>query len=344
MRARFVSSLAGAALLSTVALGTGCANAGESRVLAIQATGTVTGLVYLDRNGDHRPNPADTVLAGVGIRLVARGTRDTVARATSNAQGDFSMAGVPVGHYLVAVDTATVGDSVEVVRIDTSAVALTPADSADTVQIAIGFPIVTIAQAQLLPPGARAFIEGVSLNGFLCAFSGCFSTFGDSTVHVTDSSGSIRATRVKVVLGNSVGTGDSVRFLGTRSARAGQPTWDNVTPVILAIGPFAAATTPTVTTNAAAKTANGGLLDAALVRILGDTVIDTLTLVAGADTIFQLTTFDGTDTLFVALDNPAFSGFGAVLPDSVRRFTGLLVPSGTGGWRLKPRSGSDIVP
>lgn len=323
----------------------GCGNAGENRVLAIQATGSVTGLVYLDRNGNRRPDGADTVLGGVGIRLVADGTRDTAARAMSDPQGGFTMPGVLIGHYAVVVDTATIGDSVDVVRIDTSAVTLTHADSADTLSIAISFPIVTIAEARLLPVGTRAFIQGVALTNGQCIVT-CTFTFGDSTVHVADATGAIRATRVKVTLGNPVGTGDSVRFLGTRAtAVTGQAIWDNVTPYVFQS--FLPQPVATLTTNALAKTANGGLLDAAFVRIPGDTIVDTLTIQAGADSgSFRVRAVDGSDTLVILLD-PTFAfpvGFGTSVPGGVKQFAGVLVPDSAGSWRLKPRGSNDITP
>ena len=325
-------------------LAAACGNAGENRVLAIQSTGRVAGLVYLDRDGDGTPNFADTVLAGIGIRLVAAGTIDTVARATTDAQGGFLMTGIVVGHYVLVVDTATVGDSVQVLRIDTSAVSLTRADSTETIDVAIGFPQVTIAQARLLPLGTKAFISGVALTRELCAITACSFTFGDSTLHIADSTGAIRATRVKNIFPPGITLGDSVRLLATRATDpAGPATWDNGRPIVFNAGPPAA---PTVVTNALARTANGGLLDAALVRVLNDTIVDTARVVIGSDSLFQLTTFDGTDTLRVLLDSTHAipSGFGAFTPGLVKRFDGVLIPVSAGVWMLKPRQSNDILP
>ena len=66
--------------------GAACQNAGESRVLGITATGTVSGLAYLDRNGNRVFDPGDTTLANLGVRLVAQGTRDTTARLRSGSR------------------------------------------------------------------------------------------------------------------------------------------------------------------------------------------------------------------------------------------------------------------
>lgn len=335
--------------LVVIACGAGlaaaCGNAGENRVLAIQSTGRVDGLVYLDRDGDGAPNFADTVLAGVGIRLVAAGTIDTVARTTTDAQGGFVMTGIVVGHYVLVVDTATVGDSVQVLSIDTSAVSLTRADSTETVDIRIGFPRVTIAQARLLPLGLKAFIEGVALTRELCAGLSCSFTFGDSTLHIADATGAIRATRVKNIFPPGITLGDSIRLLAARASDpAGPAIWDNGKPIVFNSGPLAA---PTVVTNAQARTANGGLLDAALVRIVGDTIVDTATVAFDGDSLFQLRTFDGSDTLRVLLDSSfaiAKSAWSAFAPGQVKAITGVLIPVSAGAWILKPRQAVDITP
>lgn len=328
MRTRLAAPIA--ATLCAAAL-TACGNAGEDRVLSIQATGTVTGLVYLDRDGNRVAGVGvDTGMVGIGIRLVAAGTHDTLARGTTDAQGQFTLAGVPVGHYILVVDTATVGDSVDVVRIDTNVVTLTAADSADTVRVAISFPTVTVAQARALPLGKKAFVVGVALNSV--------NGFGDSTVHIADASGTIRGTRIPP---GPVFPGDSMRFLGTRRIRDGQPTLDSVATFFL--GPGTLPNGQTVT-NATARTANGGALDAALLRITGDTILDTASVVVGADSgDFQLHVFDGTDTLIVLLDhNAGFSGasLASYIPGAVFTIRGLLLPvppGNTGAWRLKPR-------
>ena len=62
----------------------GCANAGSDRVVAVKQTGTVQGRVSFDVNGSGAfEQGTDTGLAQIGIRLVARGTRDTTARGSS---------------------------------------------------------------------------------------------------------------------------------------------------------------------------------------------------------------------------------------------------------------------
>ncbi len=120
----------GWAALSVMALSglVGCENDGAERVLAIEAMGLLEGLVYFDANGTREPDGNDTPLAGVKVGLVVLGTRDTAVVATSDPDGLFRMDAVPVGSYVVSVDTTTVADTALVVRIDTADVTLMPDD------------------------------------------------------------------------------------------------------------------------------------------------------------------------------------------------------------------------
>ncbi|MHC4066729.1 MAG: hypothetical protein ACYSUI_19815, partial [Planctomycetota bacterium] len=93
-----------------------CRNAGESSVLGIEASGVVGGFVYVDVNGSRRFELGfDTPLSNVLVRLLVRGTTVPLATGASSQSGEFTMEGVPVGNYVVDVDSTTVGDSVQVV-------------------------------------------------------------------------------------------------------------------------------------------------------------------------------------------------------------------------------------
>ena len=339
---RFATGALGAAALLA-----GCNNAGEDRVLGITATGVVTGFVFFDSDGDRAPQSLqfDVRLRGVRVRLVARGTQDTVARVTSDTGGIVRAANLPVGSYRVVVDTTSIGDSVQVVRIDTADVTVGPNDSV-AIEVVVSFPSLSIDSARALPLGEKVFVNGVVLT----PRSAPAGVFGDTTISLADSTRAIRATRVKgssVIICNPLGGCDSLRLLGTTAARNGQPTLDDVTTFLLGTGRF-----PPLkqTTTALAATADGGRLDAALVRLLGDSIVDTLRV--GPD--FQARVVDslGVDSLYIILDADAgFTGFSTCssapnppcTPGRRIDITGLLVPTGTGRWQLKPRSAADVV-
>jgi len=318
-----------AALSLLAALLAGCLGAGEERVLGIDATGTVQGLVYFDSNGSRQPEEDDPPAPGVGVGLVVSGTRDTLARASSGANGLFRISRVPVGSYDVVVDSASVPDSVQVVLIDPPDITVSPDDSI-AVSIALSFPKLSVADVRALPPGQKVFVEGIALNAR--------ETFGDLSVHLAGSSAAIRVTRVKPA---TILLGDSLRFLGTTAVQNGQPTLDDATTFLIALVEPPPAELVTV---ALAAAADAGRLDAALVRVDSVTVSDTAT-VAGD---YMLTVVDASvppDTLHVVLDGDVGFVTAPFAPDSVLDVTGLLVPVGGAPprWRLKPRSEGDLV-
>lgn len=305
-----------------------CANAGEGDVLAIRAGGQVTGFVYLDRNGSLAPDVGDTVLSGVRVALVVRGTRDSVAHATSDTLG-FDFRGVAAGRYTVVVDTLTLAgrDSLTVVRTNPAVVTIAPGDVVN-VELGIGLPHPTIAEARLLPAGRRIFLDAVALNAA--------AAFGDSVVHVADSTGAIRAAGVH---GAIVFAGDSLRLRGTTGSRGGQPTVEQTLATLLA---FPRPVPRRVVTTAAAADAAGGSLDAFLVEVDSAVIEQALP----APGMLDLRANDGTGPVRVQLDSVAgFSGV-ALAGDTVGALlnvTGLLVPGGPGVWVLRPRAPSDVV-
>jgi hypothetical protein len=319
-----------------------CDNAGEGRVLAIESTGIVKGLVYLDRNGNGATDGSDTALRQVRVRLIGVGTVDTAVSVLSDSIGQFRVPAVPIGAYVVKVDTTTIGDSIRLVQVSAPQVTIEPGDSV-TITATVSFPAVSVRAARALPAGRKVFLEGVVLSPR--------AAFGDSTGHLADTSGAIRITRMRA---GPVGIGDSVRLLGVTSTRDGQPTLDDAVVVPLGAG---ATPIPLIATTLIARTANGGALDAALVFLANVTVLDTAT-VAGSNAppfvppnqdyrlFVDSTPADTTDRVEVLLDGHAgFTGIPpAFRPDSTISVTGVLVPAGAGRWRIKPRVVSDVVP
>ena len=320
----------GLGALSALVLVAACDNAGASRSLGITATGIVRGFVYFDANGSRTFDAGDTPFAGARVRLVSPIARDTLVRAVTGADGTFRLTGVPVGSYALVLDPASVGDSVAIVSLSATAVTLLPGDSVE-VEGSVSFPIHAASEVRTLALGTRVFVTGVALHAR--------ETFSDTLLHVVDTSGAIRATRVRP---SPVVAGDSVRVRGIVAVRAGQRVLDDVTVFVL--GPTFIPTLSTVT-SAAATTASGGTLDAALVRVLGATVSDTATV--GGN--LTMTVSDGSGALTVVLDRAADATFrapfpaGLYVPTSTFDIIGVLVPTGTGTWRLRPRSALDLT-
>lgn len=319
------------ALAAALVLALGCENSGADRIVNVGARGVVKGLVYFDANGSRSFElGVDGFQPGVQVFIFPSGSRDTVARATSDLNGNYRVAGLPVGDYVVVVDSGTAGDTARIVRVDLDTFTLPPFDSVTTL-IGVSYPAATIAELRQLPSGRKVFVTGVALSSQ--------ATYGDSTLHLSDETGAVRATRVPFSL--VLVPGDSVRLLGTRAVRDGQPTLDNVGIFFLGLG---GGRVPELVTTGDADTAAGGALDAALVKVSDAVVTDTVT--EDRPTPFPddyvLTLDDGTGPVDLVFDGDAGFGFqGCALGITVTA-TGVLVPTGVGRWRLKPRVLADI--
>ncbi|HEX6559499.1 MAG TPA: hypothetical protein VF021_08550 [Longimicrobiales bacterium] len=304
----------------------GCSDTSKDSALGIDATGSVLGVAFLDRNGNGLLDlPADGPFPGVAVEVVPRAGGSAVARGISNAVGGFALRDVPVGDYQVRVDPATLPDSVQLVKIDSLQVRVVAADSVPVV-VMLSYPALSVAAARALPAGRRVFVEGVTLNAWV--------TFGDSTLHVADSTGAIRATRV---LSGAVATGTRVRVLGTTELRDGQPTITDVTVVQLGSGQVPP---PLQLSTGRALSADSGKADAALARVVAVPIVGTQVNAAGD---FVVSTNDGGGLLDVVLDRNSGISSTGIVPGALLTATGVLVPAGTAGaWQLKPRTTSDL--
>jgi hypothetical protein len=322
-----------------------CSNAGEDRILAVTATGVARGIARIDNNGNGTLDLfADTAFAGLRVRLVLAGAGDTVATAVTTTTGEFRIDSLPVGRYQVSVDTAVLGDTLRLVKVDSTSIVIRPGDSV-FVSVLVAFPTVTIADARALAVGRKVFVTGVVLVSS--------NTFRDTTAFIQDTT---RAIRVERMLG-PLFAGDRTRLFGTTARRAGQAVLRDVTP--FSLGAAFLPTAVTLSTGAAAS-ADSGRRDAEIVIIERAEITDTATVALTGE--FRLTVRDsiGVDTagvdsttgpLEVILDPTAdpvfgqsFSPFFPYLPGKYVRLVGVLVPTGAVGvWQLKPRSSADIV-
>ena len=322
-------------LVLTIAGIAACENGGASRTIGINATGIVRGQIYFDANGSRTFDAPDAGIAFARIRLLAPGSNDTLIRILAATDGSFRTAGVPVGVYTVVIDSASAaGDSAVVLQPAPVLISVLPGDSVDFVS-AVSYPLLTIAAARASAPGTRVFIRAVALHSR--------TTFSDTTLHVVDATGAMRATRVRTSV-PAIVAADSVVLRGRIATRLGERVLDDVTAFF--VSATLIPTAPLVTTLTAATGGTLGSLDAALVQIVDAAIIDTST-VAGN---FQMTMDDGSGPVVVVLDRAADPDFDAPLPPGLyvvaNRFdlVGILVPTGTGAWRVKPRSALDLTP
>jgi hypothetical protein len=306
-----------------------CSNAGEDLGFGPLGSGTVAAFIYVDRDGDLNPSAAaDTAFAGVRLGLVVAGTPDTIFSATTDALGSVVFSNVPFGNYRFIVDTTTVGDSLDVQAIDSVNVRLSAAVQQQFVTIRLGFPLLTIAQARTEVVGRRVFVVGQVLAGL--------GVFGDSTAHVMENGVAIRLTS-GINSGPASQPGDSVRVLGTVSVSSGQPVLDDAAITVFRLGFSSPPGTPLSTMLAA--NADTAAQDAALVRVTSATIVDTATV--GND--FEVGIDDGSGRVVMVLDGDGSFQTDLFIPGDTVTGDGVLVPTGTGTWVIKPRTPSDVT-
>ena len=307
----------------------GCTNGGENRITAITTTGVVNGVARVDANGSRIIDSGDDSLPGVTVHLILKGRQDGGLVKITQSNGAFSFSDVPVGEYSLRVDTTAFADTLQVVKVDSQSFTVT-AGGAVTIDILVGRPLVTVRQARSLLLGHKAFVAGVALNGA--------ATFADSTASLADTSGTIRLDGVR----GTFAAGDSLRVLATAGVRAGQPVLDNPSIFVLGTGSLP---TATPLTTAEAATAAGGARDGQLVTVNGVVISDT----SRTSTSFILTVSDGSGPLDVQLDRTADVAFQPAslpadfVPASQYNIVGVLAATGTGTWRLRPRSATDLT-
>ncbi len=318
-------------LVGFMALLAGCTNAGEDLGFAPLGSGTVAAFIYLDRNGDLTPTQggADTAFGGVRLGLVVAGTTDTMFSMLTDDLGNVTFSNVPFGSYRFVVDSNTVADSMEIQAIDSATVRLSGNAQQQLVTVRLGYPSLTVAQARTAAAGKRVFVRGMILSPL--------NVFGDTTGFVLENGVAIRLTNASHG-GPATQAGDSVRVLGTVAARAGQPVLDNAVVTVYRLAFSGPPATPITTQQA--RIADTTAQDAALVEVTG-AIIQSDTATVGTN--FQFTVDDGSGPVLMVLDGDAFFQRALFLPGKSVQAKGILVPTGSGTWVLKPRNQADVT-
>ncbi len=316
--------------LGLAALAGACGNAGDGLGIKLPASQGIVAQLFVDRDFNGVFSVQDTVVAGLRVYLlVAGGQGDTVAVDTTDAAGQVAYPNPPLGRYAVSVDSVpALGDSL-FTFLTPATVQVAAGTPTQIFAIRLGFPTDDITGVRGSAAGRRVVTSGIVLAGR--------QSNSDSSTFLRDGSGSLRLTSSAVLVGNFVAPGDSVRVLGTVAMRSGQPVLDAARIVLLQPG-LTLPAPDTVTTQQAAG-ALGGLRDADLVRIQAALVTDSSTL-AGH---YQVTVDDGSGPVDVVLDSILGLPPTVLVPGDSLRVNGVLVPTGSGSWRVKPRAGTDLT-
>ncbi|MBA2669107.1 MAG: hypothetical protein H0U67_01895 [Gemmatimonadetes bacterium] len=296
--------------------------------LSIDSTGELTVQAFLDRNGSGELD-AGVDLPAVGLRVaLLRTSGDTVATQVTNAAGVARFQSLTLGTYRVGVSAVALGDSLRLVRPDSGRVSVRANEPAEF-ELAIGYPRVTARQIAALPAGRLVTATGVALHSY--------NAFGDSLVHVRDSTGFLRVSGPPETI--TAATGDSVRITGRVGVRLGRPAL--VTASVFRIA-SAQTPQPRAVSTAVAASAESGALDGALLSIANARVISVTNLPQGE---FRVRVTDGSGALDVFLDrDAAITTEDPVVPGVLLEVTGILMPreGSPGEWMLKPRASLDL--
>ncbi len=300
----------------------------SNRVYEVQLTGDVRVILFRDNNlsgGTFSAGDSPLRLAPVTLRRTASSV--DARTLDTDSVGLALFRSVAPGRYRIELPQTVLGDSL--LHID--AAREFTVQWLDTVKLDVGvrFASHSISEARSLPVGKKVFVRGIVLNAP--------GLFGDSTVHLADSVGAIRMSRVRP---SSIQSGDSVQLLGVRSNRDGQPTYNVVD--VLDRGTTDPLLPDSVSTLVAAA-ADGGRLDAALVRVFGAVIASATARPDG----LLLTTSDGSGTLGILLSSniTSFNPLSRFTPGRTLTATGLLIPDPAqpGRWILRPRGGGEIL-
>lgn len=290
-----------------------------------ERTGAVAGVAFIDRDADGVLTTIDVPAAGVIAALILEATGDTVESSVTEVDGSFLIDQVPIGRYRLVARRGALGDTVEVTNISNASFTVAAGDTTLRT-ISLGYPTVSVATARALPTGRRIMVAGVALNSW--------TAFGDSTVHLRDGTGAIRAIRTQP---SALQAGDSIRVFGTTGVDADAVVLADASARVLS----AAVGLPapdSVGTGSAATSADDGLVDDQ-VRIAGAVILDTTT-VAG-DRVLGVD--DGSGRLEVILDRHVAFDAGPFVPGATFHGAGVLVPGADGDRRLKPRQRAEAA-
>jgi len=298
----------------------------SERLLAVDQRGLVRVFMYRDDNLSGGFNSSTDVAvpnADFGLRMVGATVDGEHARTDS---AGFTLAAADVGRYTLGVAASVLGDSLVV----TSGTAEFTISALDTVRldVALAYRTVTPAVARTTPQNQRVWLSGLALNAP--------NAFGDSTVHVADTAAAIRAITVQP---GPLVAGDSVLFLGRLMTLDGQPVFEVGAQYVRGH----VTVLPDTVTTAIAAAADGGAIDASLVRILNAAITDTITDPAGNRV---LTVDDGSGTIRVILSrNQSWAPVSQFVTGATLEATGVLVPDPANNavWVLKPRTRSDLL-
>ena len=322
------AALLGAALL---ALG-GCSDKPAAQ-FEPAGTGSVSGLLFYDadNNGQFTPVGGDTLLSGVTLQLLERGSSTQIATTTTATNGTFTFTGVPLGTHDLRVvrDTAITHDLV-FCKNPMSATVYAEENRFLAVPAKLGC-VISIASAE---PQTGAT---VTVAGIVTAGQGVYRSANDNA-YIQDATGGVQIFGLPASLG--LVEGDSVEITGTMTVFSGET---EITSPRVAANVKHGVAVPAPLVRTAAQI--GGLTTTSadvgrLIRIDGVQV----GAFSGTGSGRNATATQGTDTFLLRLDGNALTNIGTGYFQAGKCYdiVGVLgIFNGTS--QLKPRTTADIT-
>ena len=306
---------------------TGCGGADDRHIFSLEGQGAVEGVAFLDLDRNGTRSGGEPALEGVQLQVIMAGSRDTVASRTTGPEGEFRAEGLAPGTYELRAGGPVLGDSLEVTAVTPEPVQIAPNGTASA-SVGISFPVRGIPQIWDSSPGTRLYVEGILLNAR--------GSLPDNAVHIWDGERAIRALEAEAFTANP---GDSVRLLGRVESTLGQTVLTEPRGWRLEEGP---APEPIALSTQAARSAQGGGLDGALVQVNEALVSD----VRAVGSSQVATASDGSGSLQIRIPNAHLSAAGITVlqAGAVLSVTGLLVrQEGANQWELRTRTADDLT-
>lgn len=322
---------------AALALLAGC-DAETAPPTEIEGTGNIEGMIYYDMNRDglYDPSAGDSVMTGIDLVLLSRGTNEAIPNgaATTGADGRFAMNNVPLGTHDLMVDEATAPQAAVFCR-NPIPVSVYPGEMQYQSVTAQQSCLVDIAVAEEQDLGSYVTVAGIAVSG-----SG---QIRGGYVHIEDESGGIRLFDYDLD-GMGIAVGDRLEISGTLAEYGGDLQITGVT--VNALEADVADPVPTVVSTAELMDAGVDPVDPLLGRLIQ---VQQAEMVSefGADGMHYrnalIDTGDGTAIVRVeeaVADTPADAGLMTV--GNCYTITGVAGTFSQEG-QIFPRTTADIV-
>jgi hypothetical protein len=228
---------------------------------SVDEPGAVEGLLFFDRDEDtvFDPSDGDYALSGVVVRFTVRGdTTQVYATGTSDAQGRFTVPGLPAGTLDAYIQPSSLPAGV-VLCTNPMQVTVEPGLTRFFTLQTRGGCLILISAAEAQPAGAAVVIRGI-----VTAAPG---QIRGGYTYLQDASGGIRVFGASLE-GRGIAVGDRVEVSGIMGAFNGD--LQLTSPVVRAVTPAFGTVTPRALTTgeaAAAGSPSANPLQGTLVRI-----------------------------------------------------------------------------